>query len=118
MMLSHFEYGTPPSRLIEILSFLRPHCQGVFASVPPTSPHLGHLAECRFRGLVIDLERWAADPDRTASQLGQFGERAAGLAPVLAARGLASEDMFEVARAAGLTHASVRGRLEPVTRAA
>ena len=117
IMLSHFDHGTPPSRLIEMISFLRPYCEGVFADVPATSPHFGHLAECRFRGLVIDLERWATDPERTADYLVHFGERAGGLASVLAARGLASEAMFDVARTAGLTHASVR-RPEPRSFAA
>lgn len=117
IMLSHFEHGTPPSRLIEMISFLRPYCEGVFADVPVATPHFGHLAECRFRGLVIDLERWAADPERTADFLLHFGERAGGLASVLAARGLASEALFDVARTAGLTHASVR-RPEPRSFAA
>ena len=93
---------------MEMTSFLRPYCDGVFASVPGATQQFGHLAECRFRGLVIDVERWASDPERTAQHLTQFGERAAGLASVLAARGLASEAMFDAARKAGLTHASVR----------
>jgi hypothetical protein len=118
IMLSHIDHGTPPSRLVEMISFLHPYCEGVFACIPVTAPHFGHLAECRLRGLVIDLERWAGDPRRTADHLCHFGERAGGLASVLAARGLASQAMFDVARAAGLTHASLRRPIASQTHAA
>jgi hypothetical protein len=115
VMLSHIDHGTPPSRLTEMASFIRPYCDAVFACVPATSPSFGYLSECRFQGLVIDLERWAKEPERVAHYLQVFGEKAAGLASVLAVSGLASEAMFPVARAAGLTHASVRdpGRARP-----
>ena len=89
--------------------FTKPLFPGyVFACVPANSPSFGHLSECRFQGLVIDLERWANEPARVIHHLQNFGEKAAGLASVLAVQGLASRDMFEVARAAGLTHASLR----------
>jgi hypothetical protein len=98
-------------------AFIRPYCDAVFACVPANSPSFGYLSECRFQGLVIDLERWAPEPERVVHYIQTFGEKAAGLAGVLAVRGLASEAMFDIAHAAGLTHASVRdparGRSEP-----
>lgn len=111
VMLSHIDHGTPPSRLTEMASFIRPYCDAVFASVPATSPSFGYLSECRFQGLVIDLERWAKEPERVVHHMQAFGEKAAGLASVLAVSGLASKEMFPAARAAGLTHAGVRDTL-------
>lgn len=118
VMLSHIDHGAPPSRLTEMASFIRPCCDAVFACVPANSPSFGHLAECRFQGLVIDLERWAGEPERVVHYLQMFGEKAAGLAAVLAVRGLASKSMLEVARAAGLTHASLRDHGPPRSQTA
>ena len=113
--IDDLDAGIPPSRLLEVVSLVRPFCLGVLGRVRPTRKALDAVRGCGLKGLVIDAGGGIGrTPAEDAIVLRAFVEAAGPIAPNLVVHGLADPVMVEVAKAAGLTHAS----LQPELRAA
>ena len=113
--IDDLDAGVPPSRLLEVVSLIKPFCLGVLGRVRPTRKALDAVRGCGLKGLVIDAGGGIGrTPAEDAIVLRAFVEAAGPIAPNLVVHGLADPVMVEVAKAAGLTHAS----LQPELRAA
>jgi hypothetical protein len=110
--LCDLDPGIPPSRLLEVVSLVKPFCLGVLGRVRPTRKALDAARGCGLKGLVLDA---AAGLGRTPAEdaivLRAFVEAAGAIAPNLIVHGLADPVMIDIAKAAGLTHASLKPEL-------
>ena len=112
--IDDLDAGIPPSRLLEVVSLIKPFCLGVLGRVRPTRKALDAVKGCGLKGLVIDAGGGIGrSPAEDAIVLRAFVEAGGQIAPNLIVHGLADPVMIEVAKAAGVTHAS----LEPELRA-
>lgn len=101
--------GVPPSRLIEVVSLVKPFCLGVLGRVRPTRKALDAVRGCGLKGLVLDAGGGIGrTPAEDAIVLRAFVEAGASIAPNLIVHGLADPVMVDIAKAAGLTHASLK----------
>ena len=90
------------------------HAKGVLGRVRPTRKALDAVRGCGLKGLVLDAGGGIGrTPAEDAIVLRAFVEAGVSIAPNLIVHGLADPVMVEVAKAAGVTHAS----LEPELRA-
>ncbi|MFI4975437.1 MAG: hypothetical protein ACHP84_12935 [Caulobacterales bacterium] len=102
--------GTPVSRLTEIAGLVSSLCRGAFVRLRPARDMLAAVRGYRPLGLTLDAADLGATHAQIATQMLAFGEQARGAAPALVIQGLPSEEFFQVAQVAGLTHASLRGQ--------
>lgn len=110
--ISHLDPGVPPSRLIDVVSLVNPFCLGVLARVRPSRKALDAVRGCGLKGLIIEAKGLGRTPAETAAMLKAFADAARGIAPNLIVHGLEDVSLIEIAKAAGLTHASVRPDLK------
>ena len=89
----------------------------VLARVRPTRKALEAVKDCGLKGLVLDARGLGRTPAETVTVVRAFAEAAQGLAPNLIVHGLEDSLLIEVAKAAGMTHASVRPELRQVVEA-
>ena len=108
--IADLDPGVPPSRLIEVVSLIKPFCLGVLARVRPSRKALDAVRGCGLKGLI--LEAGGRNPAETKALMKAFADAAHGIAPNLIVHGLDDLQMIEAARAAGLTHASVKPDLK------
>jgi hypothetical protein len=109
--IADLDPGVPPSRLIEVVSLIKPFCLGVLARVRPSRKALDAVRGCGLKALIIDAHALGRGRAETAALLKAFADAGHGIAPNLIAHGLEDIDMIQAAKAAGLTHASVRPQL-------
>lgn len=112
--IADLDPGVPQSRLIEVASLIKPFCIGVLARVRPTKKALEAVRGCGLKGLVFDARGLGRTPADTVTVVRAFADAAQGLAPNLIVHGLEDPILIEVAKAAGMTHASVRPELRQV----
>ena len=110
--IADLDPGVPPSRLIEVVSLIKPFCLGVLARVRPSRKALDAVRGCGLKGLILEAGGLGRTDAETATLLKAFAEAAHGIAPNLIVHGLNDIRMIEAARAAGLTHASVKPDLK------
>jgi len=110
--IADLDPGVPPSRLIEVVSLIKPFCLGVLARVRPSRKALDAVRGCGLKGLVLEAGGLGRSAAEIAPMLKAFADAAHGIAPNLIVHGLEDIRMVEAARAAGLTHASVRPDLK------
>jgi hypothetical protein len=110
--IANLDPGVPPSRLIEIVSLIKPFGLGVLARVRPTRKALDAVRGCGLKGLILDAGALGRNRAETVTLMKAFADAAHGIAPNLIVHGLDDISMVEAARAAGLTHASVRPDLK------
>jgi hypothetical protein len=110
--------GTPISRLTEVGGLLTSICRAVFVRLQPAIDMLAPVRGYRPHGLTLDGADLASVDSQIAKQLLSFGDQAKGAAPLLIAQGLPNDGFFQVAKVAGMTHASVRPGAEPAQRTA
>jgi len=108
--------GTPPGRLVEVVSLVSGVARGVLARLQPNTEALGPVSGARFNGLVVDF----ADLGLTNAKLAPFmrvmAHQMRGKAPALIAQGLAERMHLDMAEEAGFTHAGIRAAPKTVTR--
>jgi hypothetical protein len=110
--------GTPISRLTEVGGLLASICRAVLVRVQPATDMLAPVRGYRPHGLTLDGADLASGDSQIAKQLLSFGDQAKGAAPLLFAQGLPNDGFFQVAKVAGMTHASVRSGAERAQRTA
>ena len=106
--IANLDPGVPPSRLIEVVSLIKPFCLGVLARVRPSRKALDAVRGCGLKGLIVEAQGLGRNPAEVGALMKAFVEAARGVAPNLIIHGLEDQMMIELAKAAGLTHASVR----------
>ena len=106
--IANLDPGVPPSRLIEVVSLIKPFCLGVLARVRPSRKALDAVRGCGLKGLIVEAHGLGRNPAEVGVLMKAFVEAARGVAPNLIIHGLEDQMMIELAKAAGLTHASVR----------
>lgn len=100
--------GTPGGRLNDAVSIVRPFSSAVF--VEALSPRsVKGLIVNGVGGVTLDFRDVRRGEDILARTMKAFGEAGDGVARTIIARGLPSADYLEMAEAAGITHASLRG---------
>jgi hypothetical protein len=110
--IDDLDAGIPPSRLIEVVSLIKPFCLGVLGRVRPTRKALDAVKGCGLKGLVLDAGGGLGrTPAEDAIVLRAFVEAGSAIAPNLIVHGLADPVMVDVAKAAGVTHASLQPEL-------
>jgi hypothetical protein len=103
--IAHLDAGVPPSRLLEIVSLVKPFCVGVLARVRPNLKALEAVKACGLRGLVLEAHGLGRGPE-LGPRLKAFADAARGIAPNLIVHGLDGPGLIGVAATAGFTHAS------------
>ncbi len=106
--ISNLDPGVPPSRLIEVVSLIKPFCLGVLARVRPSKKALDAVRGCGLKGLIVEGSSLGRNPAEVGALMKAFAETARGIAPNIIVHGLEDQMMIELAKTAGLTHASVR----------
>lgn len=107
--------GVPPSRLVETVALLKPFCLGVLARVKPTRKALEMVKGCGLQGVVLDAYNLGRTVKETTSWLKAFSDAAHGASSNIIVHGLADKALIDVAKAAGMTHASLRPELRHET---
>lgn len=106
--ISNLDPGVPPSRLIEVVSLVRPFCLGVLARVRPSRKALDAVRGCGLKGLIVEAHTLGRNPAEVGVLMKAFAEAGRGIAPNLIVHGLEDQMMIALAKSAGLTHASVK----------
>lgn len=108
--------GTPPGRLVEVVSLVSGVARGVLARLQPSADAIAPVAGARFNGLSVDF----ADLGLTNAKLAPFmrvmARQMRGKAPALIAQGLAERQHLDMSEDAGFTHAGIRAAPKTVTR--
>ncbi|MBW8816205.1 MAG: hypothetical protein JF588_22540 [Caulobacterales bacterium] len=102
--------GTPSGRLVEVVGLVGRVARGVLARLHAARDALHPVQGARFNGLTLDFSDFALPDTRLEDVMRLMARQMRGKAPALIAQGLRSFDHFEMADAAGFTHASVRAR--------
>lgn len=108
--------GTPPGRLVEVLSLVSGVTRGVLARLQPTTDALGPVSGARFNGLVVDFADLGLTDAKLAPFMRVMTHQMRGKAPALIAQGLAERMHLDMAEEAGFTHAGIRAAPKTVTR--
>lgn len=108
--------GTPPGRLVEVLSLVSGVTRGVLARLQPTTDALGPVSGARFNGLVVDFADLGLTDAKLAPFMRVMAHQMRGKAPALIAQGLAERMHLDMAEEAGFTHAGIRAAPKTVTR--
>ena len=103
--ITDLDAGVPPSRLLEVVSLLKPFCLDVLARVRPSLKALEAVRACGLRGLILEAHGLGKGPE-LGPRLKAFVEAAHGIAPILIVHGLDRPDLIPLASRAGFTHAS------------
>jgi hypothetical protein len=106
--ISNLDPGVPPSRMIEVVSLIKPFCLGVLARVRPSRKAIDAVRGCGLKGLIVEASGMSRNPAEMGVLMKAFAEAAHGVAPNLIVHGLEDQMMIELAKSAGLTHASVK----------
>ena len=103
--VTHLDPGLPPSRLVQVLTQLRPTCRTVFARIKPRRRAILALADCTLAGVVIE----AAHIENPEDEAGLIRLRLAmqAVGPRLMLQNLRSTAAINAAHAAGISYASV-----------
>ncbi|MBI1200824.1 MAG: hypothetical protein GC203_23415 [Phenylobacterium sp.] len=102
--------GTPGGRLVEVTGLVGGVCRGVLARLHPARNALHPVQGTRFNGLTLDFADFALPDSRLEEVMRLMMRQMRGKAPALIAQGLRDYRHFDMADAAGFTHASVRAR--------
>jgi len=103
--ITHLDQGLPPSRLVEVLSLLRPTCKAVFARVRIERRAIMALTDCTLAGASIEAAH-IADPE-DADLLTRIRLVLASVGPRLLLHNLRSTAAIHAAHAAGISYASL-----------
>ena len=110
------DHGTPPGRLVEVVSLVSGVARGVLARLQPTGDALRPVSGARFNGLSVDVAELGLPDAKLGSFLRQMAHQMRGKAPALIAQGLGERLHLDMAEEAGFTHAGVRAAPKTVTR--
>ena len=108
--------GTPPGRLVEVVSLVSGVTRGVLARLQPAADALGVVSGARFNGLVVDFADLGLTDAKLAPFMPVMAHQMRGKAPALIAQGLAERMHLDMAEEAGFTHAGIRAAPKTVTR--
>ena len=108
--------GTPPGRLVEVVSLVSGVTRGVLARLQPAADALGVVSGARFNGLVVDFADLGLTDAKLAPFMRVMAHQMRGKAPALIAQGLAERMHLDMAEEAGFTHAGIRAAPKTVTR--
>ncbi len=104
------DHGTPSGRLVEVAGLVGRLTRGVLARLHPGRNALHPVQGARFNGLTLDFADFALPDARLEEVMRLMIRQMRGKAPALIAQGLRDYRQFDMADAAGFTHASVRAR--------
>jgi hypothetical protein len=107
--------GTPSGRLVEVASLVGRLTRGVLARLQPVRDAMGPVQAARFNGLSVDFADLGLPDSRLEAFMRVMAHQMRGRAPALIAQGLGERLHFEMADAAGFTHAGIRGVPSTVT---
>lgn len=110
------DHGTPPGRLVEVVSLVSGVARGVLARLQPTGDALRPVSGARFNGLSVDVAELGLPDAKLPSFLRQMAHQMRGKAPALIAQGLGERLHLDMAEEAGFTHAGIRAAPKTVTR--
>jgi hypothetical protein len=100
--------GTPPSRIVETIGFMRPLARAVMVRSCGTRAAVEALRDARVQGVVLDAAALAERPGEVFGRLKLLRDRSRGIAPEVLAFGLVDPALATAATAAGATLYSVR----------
>jgi hypothetical protein len=103
--VTHLDHGLPPSRLVEVLTLLRPTCKVVFARVELERRALRAVADCMLAGASLEAAR-LADPE-DEELLTRVRLVLAGVGPRMMLHNLRTTAAINAAHAAGISYASL-----------
>lgn len=105
--------GVPPSRLIEVVSLVRPLCAGVLGRARPTRAAFEAIRGCGLRGVVAMGPELGLAGGGAGARLRAYAAIARDVASNVLIHGLPLPEMVDQAAAAGFTHASVAPGASP-----
>lgn len=108
--------GTPNGRVVEVVSLVSRVTRGVLARLQPNREALAPIQGARFNGLTVDFADLGLTDAGLEPLMRTMAHQMRGRAPALIAQGLAERLHFEMADAAGFTHAGIRAPPVTVTR--
>ena len=103
--LTHLDAGLPPSRLLEVLTLLRPLCQTVFARVKPDRRSILALTDCALAGAAVEAAH-IEDPE-DVDWLTKVRLVMQGVGPRMLLHNVRSTAALGAAHAAGISYASL-----------
>jgi hypothetical protein len=103
--ITALDSGLPPSRLIDVLTAVRPVCRTVYARLRPERKAIMALTDCALAGAAIEASDLADPEDADALTRIRLVLRAIG--PRLLIHNLRTMAAINAARAAGITYASL-----------
>lgn len=102
--------GTPSGRLVEVTGLVGGVVRGVLARLHASREALQPVQGARFNGLTLDVSDIQLPEARLDEVLRLMARQMRGKAPALIAQGMGDFSHFDLADAAGFTHACVRAR--------
>jgi hypothetical protein len=102
------EDGTPPSRLTDTMTLLRPFCRSIMARITVSRSAISNARTARLPAVNTCAPDTGGNPAKLAASLLAFGEAGRGVAPTLMATDLPDVGFLSVCTVAGFTHAAVR----------
>ena len=103
--VTHLDPGLPPSRLVQVLTLLRPACKVVFAQVKLERRALKALVDCTLAGASLEAAR-IVDPE-DEELLTRVRLLLAGIGPRMMLHNLRTTAAINAAHAAGISYASL-----------
>jgi hypothetical protein len=103
--ITHLDPGLPPSRLVEVLTALKPICRVVFARLRPRRAAVAAVSGCTLAGAAVEASD-LTDPE-DAESLTRFRLVLRAIGPSLMIHNLRTVTAINAARAAGVTYASL-----------
>ena len=103
--ITHLDPGLPPSRLVEVLTQLRPVCRTVFARVKPERRAIMALSGCALAGVALQSTDLREPEDE--DYLTRLRLIMQGIGPRLMVHNLRTTAAINVAHAAGVTYATL-----------
>lgn len=105
------QLGTPASRIVETIGFMRPYSRALIVRRTPVRSGLEALREARVRGVSLDDDGAPHQAGQVFGQIKLLRERSREIAAEVMAFGLDSIAMTQIAAAAGATFHSLRPHL-------
>jgi hypothetical protein len=103
--ITHLDAGLPPSRLVEVLSLMRPLCRVVFARIKVERRAIAALTDCTLAGAAVEAAH-IADPE-DADLLTRVRLVLAGIGPRMLLHNLRTTAAIHAAHEAGISYASL-----------
>ena len=103
--VTHLDPGLPPSRLVQVLTLLRPTCRTVFARLKPERRAIMALADCTLAGAAIEAAHIKDPQDEDWLTRVRLVMQTVG--PRLLLHNLRSTAAINAAHAAGVNYASL-----------